>query len=411
HARAPSIHAIRHALDAIDGAIRDEPLPERVQPGTDPALEVWRFDPENGSKLADFAGAPGLTCDEFDGGLSDEPTVIFEVGPETTDAQVKNVLGNSSGELERLRQIQGIDALGWYVSFHQRRFQHGVTIPIEGVVTLAAGALSGLKLPLAQRLKLAFHAICRHELYHFAVDCMAANWELAVGTEVYWKAKHRYRNSDGYIEVEEALANAYMLRGFRHPSRELANSGGASPALRKYCSLQPAGYRDGPHYADSRRNYVNGCRELSARFQHVSATRLKWTVPGAFDALLLYADPIRIDWTRCPIIVQDRFGLRDALGIHALFPFAIAHVDETEGFRKAIAKLGSWFRELWDKRKECLARSTAFNGLDFKRWPKAGPDMYSVRVDSNYRAHLRRDRGSGSWSAVAIGTHKEMGHG
>jgi hypothetical protein len=412
----PSVHAIKNALEAISGAVKDEPLPERVRLGTDPASEIWRFDPES---VADSAYGETLNPvdtqeaagDDSEGRLSDEPTVVFEVPPEITDADVKNVLGDGLGELERLQQIHGIDALGWYVTFHQRRFQHGVYIPVEGVVALTLGALSRLKVPLARRLELAFHAILRHEIFHFAVDCMAANWELVIGAEVYWKAKHCHRNANQYIELEEALANAYMLRGFRHPVRALANSPGASTALRRYCHRQPAGYCDGPRYAASRLSYVSGCRELSARFQHASANAGKWSVPEALDSLLLYADPIRIDGTRCPIVVSDRFGLIKLLGIRASFFRTVMGVVETAEFLRALAKLGSRFEKLWERRKWDLARSVALASLDFKEWKPGGPNTYSVRIDGNYRAHLHHDRQAGRWLAVAIGPHKAMGHG
>jgi hypothetical protein len=405
----PTVNTIRDALEEISGAVRDEPLPERVQQGTDPATEIWRFDP--GNELGRGSAQESVQHVEPEGDdsedrVSDEPMVIFEVPPEITDAEVKNKLGDAPGHLERLQQITGIDALGWYVTFHQRRFQHGVHIPVEGVVVLALGALSGLKVPLERRLELAFRAILRHELYHFSVDCMAAIWELAIGAEVYWRARHKHRNADGYIELEEALANAYMLRGFRHPPRALAGSG-ASAALKNYCRGQPAGYRDGPYYAPSRHRYVGGCRELSTQFHDASASGEKRAVPQAFDALLLYADPIRIDWRRCPIIVGDRYGLLKSLGIQASFFSAITRLVETPAFLREFAKLDPRLQKLWKDRKRGLAQSLKLGSLGFKRWDG---DIYSVRIDGNYRAHLRHHE-AGNWSAISIGSHKAMGHG
>lgn len=35
-----------------------------------------------------------------------------------------------------------------------------------------------------------------------------------------------------------------------------------------------------------------------------------WPAPNTFDALLLYADPFRIDWSRCPIFITKRFDLQ-----------------------------------------------------------------------------------------------------
>lgn len=84
-----------------------------------------------------------------------------------------------------------------------------------------------------------FHAVLRHELFHFEVDCMIASWELATGVEVYW-ASRKYRNAAGYNELEEGLANAYMLRGFKYPSRLLGNAPGTPAVCRPQEVLRTA---------------------------------------------------------------------------------------------------------------------------------------------------------------------------
>jgi hypothetical protein len=407
----PSVWAIRDALEEIDGALRDEPLPEDAAGGSDPASEIRISDPDRDTRTA-LVDDPGAFTDEdesVDDAVSDEPAVIFEVAPDLTDAEVSNVLGEGQfAEIRRLHQIRSVDALGWYVTFHQRTAQYGVHIPFEGVLFMALAALAGVPVAWDRKLTYAFHAILRHELFHFAADCMTANWELAIGTDVYWKAKARYRNADGYVEREEALANAYMLRGFKHPSRRLANSGGAFGALKNYCVLQPAGYRDGPRYAKSRSNYVKGCRELSADYQGAAE---RWQVPEALDTLLLFPDPFRIDWRRCPIIFFDRHDLARRLGVKVDFFTSIPaeNITETPKFQKALGKLDPGIRKLWPKRKALLAQSTSLSSLDFKQWKPGGPDAYSMRIDGNYRAHLHHDRDE-RWSAVGIGSHKDMGH-
>jgi hypothetical protein len=191
------------------------------------------------------------------------------------------------------------------------------------------------------------------------------------------------------------------LRGFRHPTRLLAKSGGASAALKKWC-----GYRDGPHHAPSRHRYVSGCRELSKQFQHASD---EWRIPEALDTLMFYPDPFKIDWTRCPIIIDDRHGLLKSLGIQVSFFSAVTVSQETPSFVRAFRKLDQTIQKLWRRRKADLARSTQLASLDFKQWVPGGPNCWSVRIDGNYRAHLRRN--ASIWSAFDIGTHKAMGHG
>jgi mRNA-degrading endonuclease RelE of RelBE toxin-antitoxin system len=402
----PSVRAIRDALEDIPGAIREDPLPEDAHGGTDPAAEVWVSDPGYRSESLAL-DSPDPTAD--DDAISDGPNVIFEIPPEVTDTDIQRVLGHDDfAEMKRLHEIRGIDALGWYVTFHQRTAQHGVHIPLEGALLLAGQAFPQLPVPDTRKYDLAFHAILRHEVFHFAADCMAANWELAIGADAYWKAKEKHRNAQGYVELEEAMANAYMLRGFQHPRRLLANSGGASPALREYTKGQPAGYRDAHLYAKSRYAYVAGCRGLSTQVQHAAGQR--WPVPSSMDTLLLYADPFRIDWNRCPIIISDRFNLRESLGINVEFFTSIPHVIETQKFRKSLDKLGPSIQKKWQDQKRKLAMSTSLDSLGFQQWKKGGPDCYSVHVGSN-RAHLRLDRQQSTWSALDIGSHLAMGHG
>ena len=68
--------------------------------------------------------------------------MAFEIPPEVTDADVRNVLGKDRlDEIERFFQLRGSDAYGWYTTFHQKRVQYGVHIPIEGILAFVAHAL------------------------------------------------------------------------------------------------------------------------------------------------------------------------------------------------------------------------------------------------------------------------------
>lgn len=399
----PSVYAIRIALEEIEGAIRAASSPEDAAAGRDLGMPVLHLGGEEFDRIGRLI-PPG--ADEA-GAASEQPEVIFEVPPKVTDAEVFEALGEGSGEVARQVQIKGTDALGWYVTFHQRVAQHGIYLPIEGVATLAVGALGRLALPLERRLEIAFHEILRHELFHFEADCMAANWELALGRRVYWWSKDEFGDLPGYKDLEEALANAYMLRGLRHPGGALRNSYGSYGALRAFCGLQPPGYRDGPLYAKSRTKYVDGCRTLSANLGRTNAG--KWNAPvDALDTLIFYPNPSQIDWRRCPILVFDRFGILNALGIGVDFFETITGVVESSSFVREMRKYGRQLEDKWNRRKERLSRAV---GHEVERWRPGGPNFYSVRIDDNFRTHLRRDPGSGSWTAVSIGDHKSMGHG
>src|SRR6202000_2973936 len=94
----------------------------------------------------------------------------------------------------------------------------------------------------------------------------------------------------------------------------------------------------------------------------------EWTSPETLDALIFYPDLIRIDWTRCPIIVLDEHGLQSALGIGISVFNTVESIEETEDFTRACAKLDRRLQKLWGLRKRDLARSTALKSLDFKQW-------------------------------------------
>ena len=98
-----------------------------------------------------------LEVEEAEDNILDEPPVVFEVPPGITESDIRDILGEETiTELQRQQQIRGIDALGWYVTFHQRRYQHGVHIPIEGVAKLSIQLLlSGkVNLPLDRMMDL-----------------------------------------------------------------------------------------------------------------------------------------------------------------------------------------------------------------------------------------------------------------
>lgn len=310
----PPVRAIRAALERVPGAMKDDPLVEDRAEGYDPATVIHSYDPEEDTPeeppiaevKVDHSGAP-----DFDGSQGfDQPNIIFEVPPVLTDAEVWNVLGDIGEDLKRLAQVRGIDAYGWYLTLHQRGRQHGVCIPAERLIVFALQALEHTPLKLERKLEIAFYAVLRHELFHFEVDCMAANWELSTGKEVYWSGR-----IDWHKELEEALANAYTLRGFRYPEGSLRDAQGSYRALKEFCELQPPGYRDGPRYARSRVSYINGCRDLSFVFRCMAEGEDGWNIdPDALDTLIFFPNPFRIDWRRCPILIDDKLGILETLG-------------------------------------------------------------------------------------------------
>ncbi|MBI3224375.1 MAG: hypothetical protein HYZ39_04870 [Mycolicibacterium cosmeticum] len=404
-----SVRRLRSALEAVPGALRHDPIPEDTGVGSEPGIEIVISDATGGFARALADGRPRFD-DLDDDGPRDDPAVIFEVPPEVTDAQITNLLGTERvGEIQRLFQLRGMDAIGAYLTFHQLAGQWGIYIQLERVVLLAFQYFDDVQVSLERKVELAFHAVLRHELFHFEVDCMVANWELATGVEVRWAASQKYRNTQGYIELEEGLANAYMLRGFKYPSGPLRSAPGAYRALSRFCSQQPAGYCDGPTYAKSSNLYLRECSQLSDDYHGSSSAQ--WLVPDEFDTGMLYPNPVQIDWTRCPIILQDQYDLQRHLGIHISYFRCVDRITETPSFERSLKKLSVDLQRQWSKVKVTLAITTAGSGSDFKRWKPGGEDCYSVRVGRAFRAHLRYERQTSTWIAEAIGDHKTMGHG
>ena len=265
------------------------------------------------------------------------------------------------------------------------------------------GAFARLQVSRARRIELAFNAILRHELMHFAVDYMASQWELAIGMQCYWSSQRLRDSHYGYYLLEEKLANAYMLRGFRFPTRTTRESG-AFNALRDFTLGMPPGYRDGAS-ALSKNSFEANLSVISAEFEGSIERNYKTCFPQGFDHLSLYPSLRPINWRYCTVLLDyDGEVVPFSVRIISTIPM----IEETPRFRRRIGQTGAQVRNAWARTKSKLNVSTQISSLDFRAW---GPDLFSVRVTASIRAHLRLIRETGEWIAESIGQHKEMGHG
>jgi hypothetical protein len=408
----PSINTIRDRLGDIPGALIEEPLKSTVDLGEIPHVPIHQPTAKSSKELS--IPVDTESSDSLDTSPEEESLITFEIPPELDERTIKEALGQvEGGDFERLIKLSGIDALGWYFPFHYLIAQHGIYISSKGTLQLAAYCFKrkyseDAREDLSKKIRYATHAILRHESFHFAVECMAANWELATGVPCYINANRKMRNQDlGYVEQEEALANAYMLRGFRWVNAATAGAR-ATPSLKAFTKIQPPGYNRGADFVRGDR-YEEGCRNLA--FDYHEQMSVQWLAPRkSFDTLGLFPNVSRIDWRRCPVIMLDEGGLFAALGITPRFIDCVAMISETSTFRKQLDRLGSVYSEKWRAAKTKLKRSTAIPGLDFKPWPPLGKGWFSVRVDDNVRAHLFHHGATHAWSAETIGRHDVMGH-
>jgi hypothetical protein len=296
----PSIYAIRESLSDIPGALVGDPWTSPVDLGETRRVPIHQPEPEQGT----LAGAHEKWVDNIS---EEEPTIVFEIPLELDDRRIGVALSESGRDFEALVQTRGVDVLGWYVPFHYRNSQHGIYISSAGVLWLALQCFKGpysenVYEEVTRKLQYAARAILRHETFHFAAECMAANWELIIGAPCYVTARNILKSSGGYVEHEEALANAYMLRGFRWES--LSTRGAkATEALKRFMQNLPAGYRDGAKFV-AHDHYAEGCRDLSSMYH--TCMRTNWFAPrDTFDSVGLYPNISKIDWRRAPIILVD----------------------------------------------------------------------------------------------------------
>jgi hypothetical protein len=416
------ISCIRSGLAGIEGALAAFPPHPGYEGCEEAVLSArtlwWGEHPDSiaGSKddfgtVADFAeddmGEEGLGVDG--GGRAFDP--VFEIGAEV-DERFPGLGGEAGKRIEQSIAVHGMDALGWYVPFHHPGLQWGIYIPVSGMGYLIKHAFGGLGTSLATKLHLAFHAILHHELFHFATEYAIAQAEMTHDEAWYVPAKNGMRaKSPGYCAVEEQLANASMLSAFR-TAKPALRVPGKQAALQAFVSRQPEGYRDGlevkPREWDGYLEELSQC--YGAYSRRCAGHPYLWFPNLGYDWPRLFPIRPRIDWRYCPIHLVDdsnRLGLPG--GWLNLFS-RLSAIEEAEDFRKKLKKLALPTQRAWKRTKEKLCNAITA-GADFKQWSRGGNDLYSVRINDNFRAHLRRREETDDWLAVAIGSHKEMGHG
>lgn len=187
---------------------------------------------------------------------------------------------------------------------------------------------------------------------------------------------------------------------------------GKQKALQSFTQLQPEGYRDGLRVRaqDWESHLAALAREYGKHAVKGAAHPILWDSSFGYDWAAQFPIRPRIDWRYCPIhLVHD--GAR--LGIPSdwlTFFSRIENITETDTFYTMLVALAQPIQKAWERTKRKLKEAIT-RGLDFKPWPKAGPDVFSVRVNDCVRAHLQHRRSKGDWLALEIGGHTKLGHG
>ena len=414
------IQELRKIEDALDenppltdfSDVEDYPVEELWVPERDYGMESFSPDlsPE---RIGDLGG------EESDGLAGDPPNPIFTIPPDVSIGQAKELLGDDGRkELETLRQERGVDAFAWYYPFHFPSRQWGVYIPMKGLVGFALTSGLADEMSLTEALELSFYALLQHELMHFCVEYVSAQFEVSTRAAGYIRARRSLKDkSRQYVRKEEELANAYMLRRIKYPPKSKRRAG-AFGALLGAVASSPPGYRDAASYfpAPGRAFDLEAFdRELATYLEEVcSFSKRRRGFPGdCFDfSALAPIDPSgRVDWRLCPVFLINDSDWFEWDPSWAGYFATVSPIDETPKFQKMLTKLDGNIQRKWANVKVRLATDAqSRKNLDFKKWPKGGNNAWSVRVaDKNFRAHLRY--AAECWEAYEIGTHKELGHG
>jgi len=309
----------------------------------------------------------------------------------------------------------GIEALAWYVSFHHNQELWGIYIPLSSLALLDELYLSQLRMDRDQRLGLAWSILLHHEQTHFAVDYACAQFELLLRAPIRREFSNRFRAEPPingltgfkpYLRIEETAANAHMLRQLaRTESKRTVRT------IENFVRLQPPGYREGldamsnaafaASVAETLRSYL-AIWAMEYRLDLGShALNLEWLLPLEDKGAL----------AECPVYaIDDLSQVGVASGSLSLIQ-CIAEVIELDGFKKQLRKQHNDIQNDWsnckDRIKVRVPAPPRFEKL--KGWK---PPTWSLRLRDGHRVHLQPpEPGAGAWRAVAIGNHKEMGHG
>jgi hypothetical protein len=413
------INQIRAGLRGIPNSLMDFP-PEPSFRGVETGVTttpIWTDDHYETAGLNDRVMIPEESFsdseedDETEAGMLPGFDPVIEIGS-AVDETFPSLGGEAGEEIRRSILLHGMDALGWYVSFHVMAVQWGIYIPVTGIAYLVENALSKLTTTPGTRANLAFHAILNHELFHFGTDYTVAQAEL-IHQEPWWvPAKTAFkRGMPNYCVIEEELANGYMLKAFR-TMKPAFRVRGKQRALREFTQVQPEGYRDGwrvrPQDWDGLLTTL--AEEYGRRSNKGAANLQLWEKDLGFDWPGQFPMRPWIDWRYCPIhLVNDgeRLGISpDFLSFFSRIPTIV----ESDRILKRLRDMTDSIRRTWERTKLKLA-SAITRGADFKLWPNGGSGVYSVRLNNNYRAHIQRPNVGDTWTALDLGTHKEMGHG
>jgi hypothetical protein len=293
---------------------------------------------------------------------------------------------------------RGLDALAFYKSrrfIHERPFygRWGIFYLKAGLDYIAT-EISHDYPGYGDPYKLAHGFLHAHEFFHYKSDIQTLLFETVLKRHLY-RPLHRLLKRRRSLFVEEALANREVWKWSKSKPISIEDF------ARRFMDLQPGAYA---RYAED---------ELTLAGEWVANT-LDLVPPGSPPRLDLarWVHSVPQDYLRaslCPQYVVRPTRLKYWISPARLVP-PVTAIHDGPKVQKLLSGKYSNLEAAWSKTKDKLLKDRLLRGLDFKKWPKVGNRVYSVRVDDNFRAHLE-NQGSGEWEALDIGGHTAMGHG
>lgn len=342
--------------------------------------------------------------------IAADDTVWIGLDDESID-KVNSVADNSSQEFEGVfRHLdgavegKGIEALAWYVSFHNLADEWGIYVPMTSIHYLANRLFLKERIANTKKYQLCLDILLHHERFHFFSDYAQTQLEMFLGIPCRYLLKNQFQIWE-YLEIEEALANAHMLREIRHVAK-----GKLFEKIKNFILAQPPGYNDAIPYFNDSELYQHGLEEVVKSYVGLPALDKNALLPiSCIDWRSHFVVSERAFWSECPIhILHDVNGL----GLPLLTPrflTCIPNIIETKKFSKMLMKLASQYRDAWLEIKRDLATNPP-NSKQFEPLKGKRRGLYSIRIAKGHRAHLRPVNRYEYWEAVEIGTHTEMGH-
>lgn len=369
-----------------------------LSPGSENNVPDWQ-DSDDLKDDHEFDPSDKLRGSEDDRLMSmDEDSENRRVTDQLHDRRVSEMNPEESDAVEGGIRHLGFEAIAFYKSRRmrsQRPFsgKWGIFYLKDGLTYIESQIV--LDYPgYGNPRKLAHEFLREHERFHYRADMQTLMFEATLGRHLYLPLRRALREKRSHF-VEEALANRQVWDWSKK------SSVGLQELAFDFMKLQPNAYArfDEPRLT------------LAAEWAANVVNQLPPGSPGRMD-LAHWVDATPTGLTRlslCPEYVVFPARLTSWLD-PALVPPPVNQVDDGDEVVKVLSTRYAQLRGQWETTKRKLLENRLLRGLNFKPWSKDGPGRYSVRVDENFRAHLKHE-GNGHWTAYKFGPHTRLGHG